>query len=35
MNEREDLLDVYPWHVHLQNFVELFRARYRSERGRL
>jgi hypothetical protein len=35
IEERDDLLDVYPWHVHLQNYVQLFRSRYRSSRGRL
>jgi hypothetical protein len=33
--EREDLLAVYPYHVHLQNYVESFRAEYRESRGRL
>lgn len=32
---REDLLAVYPYHSHLQNFVDVFRRRYRRERGRL
>jgi hypothetical protein len=35
IEERSDLLEVYPWHVHLENYVELFRVRYRAERGRL
>jgi hypothetical protein len=35
IEKRDDLLDVYPWHVHLSNYVQLFRSRYRSERGRL
>lgn len=35
LQQREDLLDVYPYHVHLKNYVRLFRARYRAERGRL
>ncbi len=35
IEDRSDLLDVYPYNLHLQNYVELFRARYRSERGRL
>jgi hypothetical protein len=33
--EREDLLGVYPYHVHLQNYVKSFRAEYRESRGRL
>jgi len=33
--EREDLLAVYPYHVHLQNYVESFRAKYQESRGRL
>jgi hypothetical protein len=33
--ERADLRDLYPYHLHLKNFVELFRRRYRVERGRL
>ena len=33
--ERDDLLGVYPYHVHLQNYVDSFRAAYRAERGRL
>jgi hypothetical protein len=32
---REDLLEIYPYHLHLHNYVALFRARYRAERGRL
>lgn len=32
---REDLLDLYPYHLHLKNFVQLFRQQYRLERGRL
>ncbi len=33
--EREDLLGVYPYHVHLQNYVGSFRTAYRDNRGRL
>lgn len=33
--ERPDLLDVYPYHLHLENFVEIFRRQYKLERGRL
>jgi hypothetical protein len=33
--EREDLLGVYPYHVHLQNYVNSFRAEYHESRGRL
>jgi hypothetical protein len=33
--ERDDLLGVYPYHVHLQNYVDSFRAAYRENRGRL
>ena len=33
--ERDDLLGVYPYHVHLQNYVGSFRAAYRENRGRL
>jgi len=33
--EREDLLGVYPYHVHLQNYVDSFRAVYHESRGRL
>lgn len=33
--KRPDLLDVYPYHLHLQNFVEIFRRQYRQHRGRL
>jgi hypothetical protein len=33
--EREDLLKVYPYHVHLQNYVNSFRAIYDQNRGRL
>lgn len=33
--EREDLLGVYPYHVHLQNYVDSFRSEYHESRGRL
>jgi hypothetical protein len=33
--ERPDLLEVYPYHLHLQNFVEIFRRQYKLHRGRL
>ncbi|VUD41736.1 hypothetical protein TDB9533_00550 [Thalassocella blandensis] len=33
--EREDLLEVYPFHVHLQNYVESFRVEYQQDHGRL
>ena len=33
--EREDLLGVYPYHVHLQNYVNTFRAKYQERHGRL
>jgi hypothetical protein len=32
---RQDLLDVYPYHLHLLNFVEIFRRQYQQHRGRL
>jgi len=32
---RPDLLDVYPYHLHLQNFIEIFRRQYRQHEGRL
>jgi hypothetical protein len=35
LTARPDLLDVYPYHLHLQNFVEIFRRQYKQERGRL
>jgi hypothetical protein len=34
-SKREDLLDVYPYYLHLSNFVSLFRRSYERERGRL
>ena len=33
--EREDLLDVYPYHVHLRNYVNTFRVKYQERHGRL
>ncbi|MEO1171313.1 MAG: hypothetical protein AAFX94_04570 [Myxococcota bacterium] len=33
--ERPDLLDVYPYHVHLENYVGLFRSVHREQRTRL
>jgi hypothetical protein len=33
--DRPDLLEVYPYHLHLQNFVEIFRRQYKLHRGRL
>jgi hypothetical protein len=33
--EREDLLVVYPYHVHLQNYVNRFRVNYQERHGRL
>jgi hypothetical protein len=33
--KREDLLEVYPYHLHLKNYVHLFRRHYLRERGRL
>jgi hypothetical protein len=33
--ERGELLEVYPYHLHLQNFIEIFRRQYRLHRGRL
>ena len=33
--ERQDLLDVYPYHVHLKNYVNTFRAKYQERHGRL
>jgi hypothetical protein len=35
IEERPDLMEVYPYHVHLGNYVATFRSRYRAERGRL
>lgn len=33
--ERDDLMGIYPYHVHLQNYVDSFRAEYHKSRGRL
>jgi len=33
--ERDDLLVVYPYHVHLQNYVNKFREKYQERHGRL
>lgn len=33
--DRADLLEVYPFHVHLQNYVDSFRKEYKQSRGRL
>ncbi len=33
--KRHDLLEVYPFHLHLQNYVQLFRRQYQLKRGRL
>ncbi|SMF77334.1 hypothetical protein [Pseudobacteriovorax antillogorgiicola] len=35
LQEQPDLLEVYPWHLHLYNFVDSFRKEYRNSRGRL
>lgn len=35
LGAQDDLLEIYPYHVHLKNFVNLFRTQYRSEKGRL
>ncbi len=32
---RPDLLEVYPYHLHLQNFIEIFRRQYKQHEGRL
>jgi hypothetical protein len=32
---RPDLLEVYPYHVHLQTFIEIFRRQYQQREGRL
>ncbi|MFC1611527.1 hypothetical protein ACFL6C_11255, partial [Myxococcota bacterium] len=32
---RDDLRDVYPYHVHLKNFIKVFRRQYGLEWGRL
>jgi len=33
--KRPDLLEVYPYHLHLQNFIEISRRQYRQQQGRL
>lgn len=33
--ERDDLLGIYPYHVHLRNYVNSFRAKYQERHGRL
>lgn len=33
--KRPDLLAVYPFHLHLKTFVEIFRRQYKQHRGRL
>lgn len=33
--EREELRDVYPYHLHLARFIDAFRRRYHMQRGRL
>jgi hypothetical protein len=33
--KRPDLLEVYPYHLHLQNFIEIFRRQYKQHEGRL
>jgi len=33
--KRPDLLEVYPYHLHLQNFIEIFRRQYTQHAGRL
>ena len=35
LGNRPDLLEVYPYERHLQNFVQVFRRQYRRGRGRL
>lgn len=35
INKREDLLEVYPWYIHLYNYVEEFRKKYQDIRSRL
>ena len=35
LDTRADLLPVYPFHLHLRNFVEVFRRQYKMLRGRL
>ncbi|HET7499739.1 MAG TPA: hypothetical protein VFK02_02020 [Kofleriaceae bacterium] len=35
LTRRPDLLEVYPYHLHLQNFIEIFRRQYLQHQGRL
>jgi hypothetical protein len=35
ISKRGDLLEVYPYQLHLKNYVKVFRGQYRRERGRL
>ena len=35
LGKRPDLLAVYPYHLHLQNFIEIFRRQYKQHEGRL
>jgi hypothetical protein len=35
LQEHPGLIEIYPWHLHLYNFVESFRREYRNSRGRL
>ena len=35
ISKRQDLLEVYPYQLHLKNYVKVFRGQYRRERGRL
>jgi hypothetical protein len=35
LTRRPELLEVYPYHVHLQNFIEIFRRQYKQHEGRL
>ena len=32
---RNDLMEIYPYHVHMQNFIDMFRTQYRVEQDRL
>ena len=35
MRQRDDLLEIYPWYLHLHRFVDRFREHYLSQRRRL
>ena len=35
LQDDPSLLEIYPWHLHLYNFVDSFRSEYRNSRGRL